>query len=145
MSEIPGIIVGVDGSVHSQWALDWAISEAVPRHATLTVLSVHHQRAGYTEGDPSLDQVVEEVETLVDKAVSRRSGPVPPIIVAVTRGSPGAELLRAARDAELLVVGSRGNGGLGRLGTLGSVSNRLAHEARCQVMIISQPSGVRLA
>ena len=142
--EMPGIIVGVDGSAHSQWALEWAMIEAVSRHALVTALSVHHQRpVTYTEGDLNLDQAVEEVQALADKAGSHRLGRVPEVTVKVIVGSPAGELIGASRDADLLVVGSRGNGGLERRG-LGSVSSRVADEARCPVVIISQFSSSRL-
>ena len=112
---MPGIIVGVDGSSHSRLALQWALSEAAARHAPLTVLSVRHDRAvTCTAGDLTQDQVAEEVQELVDKAVSSQSGPAPPVTVQVIPGSPAAELLGAGYDADLLVVGSRGSGGLGQ-------------------------------
>jgi nucleotide-binding universal stress UspA family protein len=38
---MPGIIVGIDGSDHSQRALEWAIGEAAVRRTPLTVLTVH--------------------------------------------------------------------------------------------------------
>jgi nucleotide-binding universal stress UspA family protein len=44
---MPGIIVGVDGSGHSQRALEWAMKEAAIRHAPLTVLAVHQALASY--------------------------------------------------------------------------------------------------
>jgi nucleotide-binding universal stress UspA family protein len=44
---MPGIIVGVDGSGHSQRALEWAMKEAGMRHAPLTVLTVHPAIVGY--------------------------------------------------------------------------------------------------
>ena len=44
---MPGIIVGVDGSGHSQRALEWAMKEAAMRHAPLTVLTVHPAIVGY--------------------------------------------------------------------------------------------------
>jgi nucleotide-binding universal stress UspA family protein len=141
---MPGIIVGVDGSAHSQWALQWAMNEAAARHAPLTVVSVHHGKAiSYTEGDLNLDQAAEELQALVDMAVSRRPGPELPVTVAAIAGSPAAELIGAARDADLLVVGSRGRDGLGRRG-LGSVSSQAASEARCPVVIIFGPSVARL-
>jgi len=37
-----GIVVGVDGSGHSQRALEWAMNEAAIRHQPLSVLAVHH-------------------------------------------------------------------------------------------------------
>jgi nucleotide-binding universal stress UspA family protein len=138
--EMSGIIVGMDGSAHSQWALEWAVNEAASRHAPLTVLSVHQGGAvTYAAGDLNLDQAVEEVQALVDKALSGRPETAPPVTVAVIVGSPAAELISAARNADLLVVGSRGNGGFGRRG-LGSVSSRVAYEARCPVIIIFQRS-----
>ena len=42
-----GIIVGVDGSGHSQRALEWAAKEAVLRQVPLTVLTVHEAVRGY--------------------------------------------------------------------------------------------------
>ena len=42
-----GIIVGVDGSGHSQRALEWAMHEAAVRHLPLTVLTVHEAVRGY--------------------------------------------------------------------------------------------------
>ena len=42
-----GIIVGVDGSGHSQRALEWAMKEAALRHVPLTVLTVHEAVKGY--------------------------------------------------------------------------------------------------
>jgi nucleotide-binding universal stress UspA family protein len=36
-----GIIVGIDGSGHSQRALEWAFKEAALRHVSVTVFTVH--------------------------------------------------------------------------------------------------------
>src|SRR6266581_1710488 len=47
---MPGIIVGVDGSGHSQRALEWAMKEAAIRHAPLTVLTVHQAIMGFYGG-----------------------------------------------------------------------------------------------
>jgi nucleotide-binding universal stress UspA family protein len=44
---MPGIIVGVDGSGHSQRALEWAMKEAAIRHVPLTVLTVNQAVVGY--------------------------------------------------------------------------------------------------
>src|SRR5271167_1813631 len=42
-----GIIVGVDGSGHSQRALEWAAREAALRQTTLTVLNVQQVHVGW--------------------------------------------------------------------------------------------------
>ena len=136
---MPGIIVGVDGSSHSRRALQWALSEAAARHAPLTVLSVHDEKAvTCTTGDLTQDQAAEEVQALVDQAVNSQSGPAPPVTVQVIPGSPAAELLDAGHHADLLVVGSRGSGGLGPRG-VGSVSSQVAYDAPCPVVIIFPP------
>lgn len=136
---MPGIIVGVDGSSHSRRALRWALSEAAAQHAPLTVLSVRDDRAvTHTTGDLTQDQAAEEIQELVDQTVSSQSGPAPPVTVQVIPGSPAAELLGAGYYADLLVVGSRGSGGLGQL-VVGSVSSQVAYEAPCPVVIIFQP------
>lgn len=49
---------------------------------------------------------------------------------------PVPALLYAARDADLLVVGSRGLTGIR---ALGSVSERVAHQARCSLLVVRQP------
>ena len=137
---MPGIIVGVDGSSHSRRALQWALSEAATRHASLTVLSVHDERAvACTAGDVNQDQAAEEVQALVDQAVNGQCGPAPPVTVQVISGSPAAELLDAGHDADLLVVGSRGSGGLSQPG-VGSVSSQVAYDAPCPVVIIFPPT-----
>ncbi len=43
---MPGITVGVDGSGHSERALEWAVTEAAVRRAPLTVLADHPVAAG---------------------------------------------------------------------------------------------------
>ena len=58
----------------------------------------------YTEGELGLDQMAREVQALVDKAVRRPCGPVPPVTMRVIPGSPATELTHAAQDADLLVV-----------------------------------------
>jgi nucleotide-binding universal stress UspA family protein len=40
---MPGIVVGVDGSLNSERALDWAMKAAATRHAPLTVVLSGHE------------------------------------------------------------------------------------------------------
>ena len=53
----------------------------------------------------------------------------------MAEGDPAEELVKASRDADLLVVGSRGSGGFARL-LMGSVSSQVTHHAACPVVII---------
>ena len=60
----------------------------------------------------------------------------PETVNVVSRnGLPAEEILRAAEDADLVVVGSRGDGGFKQL-LLGSVSSQVTHHARCPVVVI---------
>ena len=141
---MPGIIVGVDGSGHSRRALEWAVSEAATRHAPLTVLTVQQAVAGYWggpvpyAGDSELtDQARKEVQKETDDVLDEfDAGSRPPsVTVQAVTGLPAEELLAAAQDADMLVVGARGAGGFKRL-LLGSVSTHVTHHAHCPVVVI---------
>jgi len=55
----------------------------------------------------------------------------------VVVGHPPTEIVEAASkpDVDLVVVGARGLGPLGRL-VLGSVSDRVVHHAPCPVLVV---------
>ena len=138
-----GVIVGVDGSGHSQRALEWAIREAALRQTTLTVLAVHQAVAGYRgdavdyPGDkPATEHAREAAQTETDKVLEAIGGQRPSeVAVKALNGLPAAELIRASEDAEMIVLGSRGTGGFARL-LMGSVSTQVTHHAKCPVVII---------
>lgn len=62
-----------------------------------------------------------------------------PVDLQVLEGYPGRALVQAAQGAELLVVGSRGRGALGRM-LLGSVGLHCASHAPCPVVIVREPA-----
>ena len=143
---MPGVIVGVDGSDHSRYALRWAMQEAVLRHVPMTVLTVHpgpvRPATGiywglrtYPETSFDPDLVRTAVQEFVDKVAGEIGGTVPEVTVSVATGDAAEELVRASRDANMVVVGSRGGGGFARL-LLGSVSSQVMHHAECPVVVI---------
>ncbi len=143
---MPGIIVGVDGSDHSYRALVWAMHEAAQHTMPLTVMTVSPfpaRPAAMTlwglptlpEGGFNQEHARRAVQEPVDKAASEISGTTPQVTVSVATGQPAEELVMASRDADLLVVGSRGTGGFTRL-LLGSVSSQVVHHAACPVVVI---------
>jgi nucleotide-binding universal stress UspA family protein len=71
----------------------------------------------------------------------RAGGPGPETVrVQGVSGFPAEVLLTAGRDADMIVVGSRGSGGFSRL-LLGSVSSQVAHYAQCPVVVIPSRDG----
>lgn len=140
---MPGILVGIDGSGHSQRALEWAVKEAAIRHAPLTVLTVHQAVRGYLSGaaeypgDAALTQKAREAaQAETDKVLSGLGESRPEsVTVRAVHGIPAEELIEASRDADMVVVGERGAGGFERL-VMGSVSTQVAHHAHCPVVII---------
>jgi nucleotide-binding universal stress UspA family protein len=141
---MPGIVVGVDGSAHSQPVLEWAMKEAAVRHAALTVLAVHQVAASYWTGSPIVyasdqpeaQKAGQAAEEAVSQAASHLGGAGPAsVTVRAVSGVAAQELINASHDADLVVVGSRGGGGFAGL-TLGSVSTQVVHHAACPVVII---------
>lgn len=138
------IIVGVDGSQPSREALQWAAREARLRQAALQVILSWRMPyvAPYPYTSAAFDPAVLEKEARqrLDAIVEGvdLSG-IPQVDRILTMGEPAAALLTASKDADLVVVGSRGLGGFAEL-LLGSVSHHLAHHATCPLVII--PPGV---
>jgi nucleotide-binding universal stress UspA family protein len=143
---MPGIIVGIDGSVHAHRALQWAIREAALRRQPLTVITVPQQQApAGCWGDP--DEHPEEpdpCEHAASKAQEEADGMLggladparpPSVSVRAVAGVPGDEILTAAKGADMIVVGSRGAGGFSKL-LMGSVSSQVTHHAQCPVVVI---------
>src|SRR5271165_700299 len=141
-----GIIVGVDESDNSRHALRWAMHEAVLRLVPLTVMTVRPGAVRpatvvfwglrtYSGNGHNEDLLRTAVQELVDKVASEIGGTLPGVTVSVATGNPAEELINASRDADMLVVGSRGMGGFGRL-MMGSVSSQVTHHAKCPVVVI---------
>jgi nucleotide-binding universal stress UspA family protein len=137
------IIVGIDGSRHSQRALEWAVREATLRDLPLTVITVYRTMVGYWGGavafpeDHALaEKARKDAQEDTDKVLALAGVARPEkVTVEAVSGLPAEELVAASRDADLIVVGSRGTGGFARL-LLGSVSTQVAHHAHCPVVVI---------
>ena len=138
------IVVGVDGSEPSRRAFRWALAEARLRGATVEAL--HAWRVPYIGGDPytaaGFDPglVEESGRDTLRHAIDAEdtSGLAGPVEQVLTSGGAAAALLDAAKEADLVVVGSRGRGGFASL-LLGSVSHHVAHHAPCPVVVL--PAG----
>jgi nucleotide-binding universal stress UspA family protein len=139
-----GIIVGIDGSPSSDAAVGWAAHDAAIRDLPLTIVYVENPVAPTWSQAPILEESAGEQEAedrgLLDKAAKIARD----VIADTAQIHINGELLSSAivptlvdqsKDAELIVVGSRGRGALSR-GFLGSVSSGLIRHAHCPVALI---------
>jgi nucleotide-binding universal stress UspA family protein len=142
------IVVGVDGSESSVHALEFALKEARLRGADVKAVSAWHIPASAYEGwvpasiDPSdFEKVARDTldKSLVAAGAAQSGIDVTPIL---REGQAADVLVAEAREADLLIVGSRGLGGFKGL-LLGSVSQQCAQHASCPVTIV--PNGSRPA
>jgi nucleotide-binding universal stress UspA family protein len=134
------IVVGIDGSEASSDALRYAHGEAVSSGAELvavTVWEVPVMAAAYitteeVDGamDPWMEGFIAEVLGEDGAAVKR----------APASGSAAAALLEEAEDADTLIVGTRGHGGLAGV-IMGSVSHQLANHTPCPLTVVPASNG----
>jgi nucleotide-binding universal stress UspA family protein len=133
------IIVGVDGSAAGHDALRWAYDEAAMAKAELTV--VHSWiypyvglRTGVSEPREEMKlDAMRELKACVDTLAPLHDDVK--VHATLAEGSPAECLIQAAADADLVVVGSRGRGGLKAM-LLGSVSRAVLQHAPCPVAVI---------
>jgi nucleotide-binding universal stress UspA family protein len=142
------IVVGVDGSSGAREALRFAVEEARLRGATLRLVTAWHippmaysggfvvpfdsrefEKNAAAAGEKALAELQDETAGLEVQRLTRE-------------GQAAHVLLEEAKDADLLVVGSRGHGGFTGL-LLGSVSQQCAHHASCPVVIVNEPNAMR--
>jgi nucleotide-binding universal stress UspA family protein len=129
---IPGpIVVGVDGSEDSHAAVAFALEEAILRKTSVLAVCALADTVGGLGG---ARRMAEEFEHAVARWVKEHHREVA-IRSLVADGGARAALLTAAHEAQMLVVGSRGRGGVRGM-TLGSVSQAMLHHAPCPVSVV---------
>lgn len=158
------IVVGVDGSRTSREALSWALAHAGDRPTDLQVVHVYGpgretnpfrgsvagspdrktaSRLTASEGRWREDQQAsarQQAERVVQSVVDGVAGAGPASTThlrtdVIASPRPSQALIDRSRDADLLVVGSRGQGGFAGL-RLGSVSQQCAQHASCPVVVV---------
>ena len=144
-ADIRRVLLGTDLSRTSELATDRAFDLAHRHGAELLVVSVI---------DPSdLDQQNRGVRTRWDQIRDRRQEAAQALVargraIGVTvsflvwTGDPGESIVSAAgsESVDLVVVGTHGRGTIGRL-LLGSVSEHVARNAPCRVLVVRPASG----
>lgn len=146
------ILLAVDGSVHSDAAVEQLAKRPWPAHSEIKVITaaevpspmgmepwaVSPQYFQVMESslreaaDAVIDRALFKLKTIEDKTLEISSKIVP--------GPASQAIVDEAESwgADLIVMGSRGQGTWGRL-LLGSVSSAVVHHAKCSVEIVRKP------
>ena len=140
----PGsIVVGYDGSAHSDRALAWAAEQAGLEHVPLVVTNAVHEdntRTAIVLGAglapvPARD-LLGYAQAIADQGVAHALArhPALDVVARPALGDARHELVGLSRSAAMVVVGSRGHGAVAS-GLLGSVGAHLARHAECPVVV----------
>ncbi|MFI0505448.1 universal stress protein [Streptomyces albogriseolus] len=143
------VLLAVDGSPAGNAAASFAFTEAELRGAPLMAMHVWNTWSEPTPyedpGDPlsvvvDLDQLGLRHRRLLEDVMRPWTVAHPEVVVQprVERGRVRQALLEATREAQLVVAGARGHGGVAGM-LLGSVSQALLHHADCPVTVVRAP------
>ncbi|WP_236244660.1 universal stress protein [Streptomyces sp. CC210A] len=108
------IAVGVDGSPESLAAADWAAREAAHRGMPLHLVHAWLWQPLDVPLAQDREAEAQRAQAVLDEAVAavRSAHPGAAVTAEVVQDTPVPALLAAARDAEMLVLGTRGHGAL---------------------------------
>jgi nucleotide-binding universal stress UspA family protein len=149
--KLASVLVGMDGSEDSFRAVRFLQSLCLRRQTKVRLLSVV-ERLRYPTTAPGalkgqLTAMIKELEAErraeLEKVLERAATHLDNQVIRVTKstptGRPANEIIATAEafDADLVVVGARGLGGMARL-LLGSVSERVLRHAQCPVLIVKE-------
>jgi nucleotide-binding universal stress UspA family protein len=129
------VAVGLDQSRASRAVAAFAFREAELHRVPLLAVCALADAPGMLGGAREMEADFSHAMALLEKA-----HPDVTVLRQVAHGSPRDALLAAAGEAQLLVVGCRGRGGVHGMG-LGSVAQALLHHAPCPVAVIRPPAG----
>ena len=130
------IVVGIDGSEDSKRALAWAADEASLRGCRVKAV-LCWSYLGLTGTDMGVGTTEEDAKAAIEATVADALDEESRAVVDVTpvNDLPVAGLLDQAAQAELVVVGSRGRGGVKGL-VLGSVSRTIVERSPVPVVVV---------
>lgn len=146
--EATDVVVAVDGSPASDNAVRWAANTAAKRGVPLRLASSYTlPQFLYSEAmvppQELYDDLQRETLSTIDDAREMALSVNPDLLIghAVAEGSPIDMLLEMSRDAAMIVMGSRGLGGLSGM-VLGSVSGAVVSHASCPVVVVREDNPV---
>ena len=133
------IAVGVDGSACGELAVTWAVEEALRCGAELILVhgwSYPYHTPRSTNAAARDDMKLDAMRTLEATArIVKEHAPTLRCHSIISEQSPAKAIIDAAKEADLLVVGSRGHGGFTAL-LLGSVSRTVLQHSPVPVVVV---------
>jgi len=127
--EIGRILLADDGSEPADRARRLAVELAAQHHAKLSIVYVQ---------EPFQDEADAQRTVAVARSMAEDRNVSYDVMTEAPVGitNPGRRIVTAAEDcaADIIVIGARGLGGIGRL-LLGSVSSYVVHHAPCSVLV----------
>jgi nucleotide-binding universal stress UspA family protein len=130
------IVVGVDGSAHGDAALRFALAEAETHNGDVTAVFAWQQPFISIPGAFDREELEQAAKDfLIERVSAVTPTPKVPLLPLVAEGDPAEALVIAAKDADLLVVGTRGRSPF-MGGVLGAVGLRCAAGASCPVTLV---------
>lgn len=141
------IIVGFDGSEGSALALKWAAATAAQRGRMLEVVTTWSMPAADIGIGASalvqqdlIDELRKEAQTANDEGLAMAAELGANAFGVTIAGRPASAIVHRSEDAEMVVVGSHGTGGLTGF-LLGSVSRQIATHASCPAVVVRASEG----
>lgn len=145
----PVIVVPTDLSEGARAALERALPLARAMGATIVLVNVVDTSAlvvGGIETYLDIASIARSMRADAEKEVARLAEERDPgrktiTEAVVVEGRPATAIVDLAteRKASMIVIGTHGRTGIARL-MLGSVAERVAREARCDVLVVHAPS-----
>ncbi len=128
------VLVGTDGSAHSEAAVLFGFEEAVRSGTSLDVVYCWQPLARH---EVAIDDAEEQLRNWLDETLApyRERFPGVSFRASVEEGRPATVLAERSKSSSMVVVGSRGRGGVAGL-LLGSVSQSLLHNVNCPVAVV---------
>lgn len=132
-----GVIVGVDGSVESDLAVEFAAELADRLGEPLTVLMSAGQPDGWAPLEPNGVAATDEDRLIVAESIAGVAQRYPDLDVhtQISEARPERALYGASLESRMLVVGSHGRNALERA-LLGSTSEAMVADLPCAVAVI---------
>ncbi|MBC2681473.1 universal stress protein [Corynebacterium anserum] len=145
---VKDIVVAVDGSEASDTAVQWAANTALKRNQPLKLVTAYSMpQFMYADGMVPPQELYDELEGEAGDKLENARRIVKEfdesivVTAEVKESSPIDYLLELSETAEMLVMGSRGLGGLSGL-VMGSVSAAVVSHADCPVVVVRKDNHV---